>query len=447
MEDYTTPVAVDTLSLFSSRPVQTVMESYQILQIRPINENISTSSTIDFEFPLSENATYYELGSTLLYLEFETYKSDAATKVSGSGTGTANYAAGTFINMPTSSFFSDVHLTIYDKPCESCGGLYPYQAMIHDMLMYSKSYRKEVLKLAGYFDEMCKEDDAADTNPDSKNNPSFVKRNALKIANSESFVGRVNLGMFKQPLKIPTFAKIKLTFTKASLPFVVLNPDAADGAGPDVRFILRKMFLEICTVDVACSVFQAHIDGLKTNNFHYHFTHELVVSDTVPTGAYNKSWTQVFPTSQVPKLIVMTLVRSDAFTGSVKYNPFHFQTFDLSFISLKVNSKPMPYTEAFRPSKWTNNKYLREYKTLEYIGGIEHGISPLNYVNGQFFMIWNLCPDLIIGGAAEANRAGPVSLELQFSKPLAQPINIIMYAQFDNCLEITRDKDIIRNWI
>ena len=31
--------------------------------------------------------------------------------------------------------------------------MYHYQSMIHDLLQYSKEYKKEVLALSGYFDE------------------------------------------------------------------------------------------------------------------------------------------------------------------------------------------------------------------------------------------------------------------------------------------------------
>ena len=50
--------------------------------------------------------------------------------------------AGNFINLPTSSFFSDVRLVIYDKPVEGTGNMYHYQSMIHDLLQYSKRIQK-----------------------------------------------------------------------------------------------------------------------------------------------------------------------------------------------------------------------------------------------------------------------------------------------------------------
>ena len=55
---------------------------------------------------------------------------------------------------------------------------------------------------------------------------------------------------------------------------------------------------------------------------------------------------------------------------------------------------------------------MHEYKTLQHVCIGEHSISPIQYANGHFFMVWNLCPDLLINGPAEPNQGGTVSLEL-----------------------------------
>ena len=441
------PVAVDTLALFTQKPVQTAMTGYQILNILPSNENISTSSTIEFDFPLSGNPMYYDLGHTNLFIEFETLKVADGTKATGVlPTAASGYVKGAYINMPTSSFFSDVRFLIYDKVCESTGNMYPYQSMIHDILMYTKEYRDEILIHSGYADEMS---DAAATNPDSETNPGFVKHvTSFKSAESERFVGRINIGMFKQAVKIPGFVKMRLVLTKAALAFIILDPAlTAATEAAKVKIALKKVRLEVHAVDVQPIIYQAHLDGLKSQNMVYHFTRECVVSETVAQGSLGKVWSNAFPTSQVPKLIVLTMVRSDAFTGSNKYNPFHFQHFNVNYIQLTVNAKPVPYVEPFQPTAWDKLQYLREYKTLDSIGEGRHGISPLAYANGHFFLVFNLCPDLIIDGAAEAIQTGGVSLDIRFSAGLSQPINILLYAQFDNSVQITKDKDVIHDFI
>ena len=51
---------------------------------------------------------------------------------------------------------------------------------------------------------------------------------------------------------------------------------------------------------------------------------------------------------------------------------------------------------------------MREYHTLNSIGGQSNmcGITPYAYANGRFFLVWNLCPDKLLDGAAEIVRPG-----------------------------------------
>ena len=93
--------------------------------------------------------------------------------------------------------------------------------------------------------------------------------------------------------------------------------------------------------------------------------------------------------------------------------------------------------------------FIREYHTLNTIGGQSNmcGITPFAYAHGRFFLVWNLCPDKLLDGAAEVVRPGLMSLELQFDKALTHAIHVIMYGVFDNTIEITHDKEVVRNWV
>ena len=153
-------------------------------------------------------------------------------------------------------------------------------------------------------------------------------------------------------------------------------------------------------------------------------------------------------TSQVPKLLVMTMVRSDAYAGHGAYDPFNFQHFGLKSAKLNINSAAYPSSDAFEPV-WTKNGYMSEYHTLNSIGGQSNmcGITPYAYTNGRFFIVWNLCPDKLLDGAAEIVRPGVVTLEISFSQGLQQSVHVLMYGVYDNTIEITHDKDVIRNWV
>ena len=348
---------------------------------------------------------------------------------------------GNFINLPTSSFFSDVRLVIYDKPVEGTGNMYAYQSMIHDLLQYSNEYKKEVLAISGYFNE---DPTADDEIIGSEKNKSYDKKRAM-MHGGENFIGSINLGLFRQELKIPGFVKMKLVFTRAPNEFIIDN--TTTDKPPKLKCEFTKMYIRTRLVDVVPSVFNAHIQSLKSQNFKYHINRECTFTKTLATGTIQDTMV-MSSTSQVPKLLVMTMVRSDAYAGHGAYDPFNFQHFGLKSAKLSINSAAYPSSDAFEPV-WTKNGFMSEYHTLNSIGGQSNmcGITPYAYTNGRFFMVWNLCPDKLLDGAAEIVRPGVLSLEISFSQGLQQSVHVLMYGVYDNTIEITHDKDVIRNWV
>ena len=146
----------------------------------------------------------------------------------------------------------------------------------------------------------------------------------------------------------------------------------------------------------------------------------------------------------------MTFVQSEAFSGSGALDPFNFRHFDLKTAKLIINSRAYPCSKEYEPV-WDDNKngFMREYLTLNTIGGQSNmcGITPYAYAHGRFFLVWNLCPDKNLDASAEIVRPGTMSLELTFAKNLTYSVHAIMYGVFDNTIEITHDKEVVRNWV
>ena len=431
------PCAVDTLSIFDPIPVQSVMTGHQIIRILPSTSDLKYATTIEFDFPTVETATYYDLSDTKLVLNIKTLTDANANPAIGT------IVTGSFVNLITSSLFSDVRLVIFDKPVEATGNMYAYQSMIHTLLRYSKSQKKEKLLVAGYFDE----DPTKDTEyVDLPANLGYLKKREVIKNKCEKFIGTINLGLFRQALKLPGFVKMKLVFTRAPIDFYIDN--MTNDKPAKLKIEVTNMYIETRQVHVVSSVLSAHIQAWKQRNFLYHINRELTVHRTMSTGSSGDTLASIFPTSQIPKLLVMTMVRSEAFNGHGQYDPYNFRHFDLKSAKLIINSIPTPYPNAFEPS-WEDCGYMKEYYTLNSIGSESNlcGITPFAYANGRFFLVWNLCPDKNLDGAAEIIKSGTVTLELSFGKPLPYAIHVIFYGVFDNTIEITHDKEVVRNWV
>ena len=117
----------------------------------------------------------------------------------------------------------------------------------------------------------------------------------------ENFIGTINLGLFRQELKIPGFVKMKLVFTRAPADFIIDN--ATNDKDAKLKVEIEKMYIQTRQVDVVPSVFNAHVQSLKQQNFMYHINRESTVTRTISQGSIAETISSIFPTSQVSKII------------------------------------------------------------------------------------------------------------------------------------------------
>ena len=67
----------------------------------------------------------------------------------------------------------------------------------------------------------------------------------------------------------------------------------------------------------------------------------------------------------------------------------------------------------------------------------------MDYSNGYTLYAFDLTPDLAKGGHFKLLRQGNVRLELKFGAALAETANVIVYAEFENIIEIDKQRNII----
>ena len=50
----------------------------------------------------------------------------------------------------------------------------------------------------------------------------------------------------------------------------------------------------------------------------------------------------------MPTRVVLGIVATDSFAGTTKSNPFNFKHFDVKQLTLKINSKVVPYSSGLK---------------------------------------------------------------------------------------------------
>ena len=138
------------------------------------------------------------------------------------------------------------------------------------------------------------------------------------------------------------------------------------------------------------------------------------------------------------------MVANDAFNGTYKTSPFHFEHFNLTTVTLMVNGEPITSHLDFK-NKLCKRQYLSMFQALEMYNSTDesNGLTYDSWLDGGTLFLYNLCPDLAFDGEHGQVKARPnIRLELQFEKDLAKSINIVMMSLTDGLVSIDKNRDV-----
>src|SRR5204862_4300142 len=199
---------------------------------------------------------------------------------------------------------------------------------------------------------------------------------------------------------------------------------------------------------VSPTVLLAHNRALQTATAKYPITRVEVKTFTLPAGIRNKTLDNVF-LGQVPKRIIVGMVTNAAYNGDFKKNPYNFQHFKTNFFSLYVDGEQVPSKPLQPHYEAGKGKYVMAYHSLFSGSGIQFSNSGLlinrdDYDDGYCLMAFDLTPDLSASDTTHWNlvRNGSVRMELGFDDALDETVNCLVYAEFDNVIEIDRHRNV-----
>ena len=70
-------------------------------------------------------------------------------------------------------------------------------------------------------------------------------------------------------------------------------------------------------------------------------------------------------------------------------------------------------------------------------------ITPSDFLDGYTLFAFDLTPDGSHGQHYTVNKRGNLRIDLKFDTPLACTTNLLIYAEFDNIIEIDKNRNIL----
>ena len=150
-------------------------------------------------------------------------------------------------------------------------------------------------------------------------------------------------------------------------------------------------------------------------------------------------------------LVILRFVKNRACSGNRKLNPFNFEHFNINFLSLSgVQIPGKPLQPRFENSGCGYIEAFHTVFTDSRIHLLNEGIDVNNvtYHAGYCLFAFDLTPDLSAYFTSHWNlmRSGSLRIEVRFAQALTETINCVVYADFDNVLEIESIRQIIMDF-
>ena len=415
------------LDLFSVPPTQTSIEQASLVEYHPVS-SLSDGAPIEFDISAS-GEDYIDLANSQLYVRMKITKADGSPIAQDEKVGP--------INNILHSLFSQVDILLNGTQITDSSNTYAYRAYIEDVLSYGGEAKKSHLTCSLYYkDEAGKMDNNDPSVADA--NSGLVTRSAYTAGGREvDMVGRLHADIFFQSRYMLNEVNLKIKLTRSKDSFCLMTNEAEHYKIKIVSAVMR-----IRKVKISPSVYLAHAKVLETAMAKYPIKRVICKTFTVPTGHLDFIQEKLF-SGQLPTRLIIGCVNNRAFNGDYKTNPFNFQHFSATEVSLYLDGQQT----AIKPlvMDYTNNLYVNAYMGM-YTGSNQvnedegNHITRNDFANGYALYVFDLTPDLSECDSFNLTRSGGVRLAMKFGAALTGTITVVAFAEFENVIEIDKQK-------
>ena len=426
------PAAPECLELFKIAETQTGVERIYAVNLSPI----STETGGSYEFGMSPYSNeYVDLHKTLVYGQMRVVHED--------GTALAADEIAVPINLIMQTRWQQVDVkygnTIVSRPQQ----LFPYKSIIKYVLMHNAETKNTQGATQGYYKERAGYMDSLTL----KDHPSV--RSRLKLCQESKwfdFEGHPLEDTMQFDRYFLNNVSFHMKLNPACSKFCIMAADTTKSYRMEYKNVMVKVFL----VKVSSGVLVGHAKALSQMNALYPFTRVEMMSFSIPKGDSNVNINNLTRTT-VPTRIVICMVTSEAFNGSYAKNPFNFQHFDVSNISLIVNETVVggqPLRMNFDRKNAKGRDYVSAYNNMFTSTGTDgtnfgNDIQLDEFPDGYAFFCFNLEPFAKAGKYLNLVENGFVRLSMQFAKPLEETIVLIAYAEHQKMLQIDAARNVL----
>ena len=465
------------VDLFRVPPTQQSLERGRWIDYAPLSSVENPNSAITFLIAGTDE--YIDLSKTILTVTRKITKKDGESKLDGNDQ--SNVAP---VNNFLHSLFRQVDVYLNGKQVTPAMGTYAYRSYIETLLNYDVSAKQSQFSSALYYKDTPGQMDKVGALPATKTlnyklpgvsdttvgnnastkyyvtgtgNQGFAKRHQF-IKNGNRFVlsGPIFADIFMTDRLLLNMMDLKVVLNRSSDAFSLmdLNDPAIE---PKVQ--LTDVVLKVRKVKVDQSVSDGVERMLKQTPALYPIRRVECKILTIPANQPNTRQDNIF-SGIIPNSFVVGLVHVDATTGEYGKNPYNFQHFGVTSVSLTANGQEIPFklltlkypkdaNGKIDPANDTELDFDEAYNTLfsgtgkiYSNGGLD--ITREDYPGGYALYAFDLTPDMCKSADYfNTVQRGSLTLAFTFEASKDHAIGMVCYGDFENIIRIDSERNAI----
>ena len=466
------------VNLFRVPPTQQSLERGRWIDYAPLSSVENPNSAITFLIAGTDE--YIDLSKTILTVTGKITKKDGTTKLGGGDQ--SNVAP---VNNFLHSLFRQVDVYLNGKQVTPAMGTYAYRSYIETLLNYDVSAKQSQFSSALYYKDTATKMDAVGALPsfetinyklagaDNKSmgdnaslelykpgtgNQGFAKRHQfIKGGNRFVLSGPIFSDIFMTDRLLLNMMDLKVVLNRSSDAFSLMEIGNSPAIEPKVQ--LTDVVLKVRKVKVDQSVSDGVERMLKQTPALYPIRRVECKILTIPANLPNVRQDNIF-SGIIPNSFVVGLVHVDASTGEYGKNPYNFQHFGVTSVSLTANGQEIPfklltlkYPEAAEgnidPAKDTELDFDEAYNTLfsgtgKIYSNAGLDITREDYPGGYALYAFDLTPDMCKSADYfNTVQRGSLTLAVTFGESKDHAIGMVCYGDFENIIRIDSERNAI----
>jgi hypothetical protein len=340
--------------------------------------------------------------------------------------------------------------------------LYMYKADLENRLGYGTNVKTGSLSLQLYDEEsrafetltpealtkMFSQD--GDTVFDARDAALRARYQKTKGSKQIQFMGDIHHGLFQQDKFLPPQTSLEIIFDRNSPELYLLTDQKND---KKYEFAVDTMHLLVRRVKTTAAVTMDEEKLCVTENIDRVFPIRHVAMKSITYGGTcdELQTSNITAGGVVPKRIIFALIRNKAKSGSYGFDPFNYQHFKTTGVSVRCDGAPNGMQEV--AMDFSDNKQMYYMALRQLLSSVDSlfnnvndiGLNVDNYKSRNVMHGFRLTPAQTAskyGEASEKMQGGELTVNMKLEEAPAHSVCLMVYTEYDAEIRIDRDRTV-----